>query len=215
MKACMELSLDKESLYYIKEKLRVGHALSNAILSICHLELGSVVTFMPAGVSLEQAHEFTTGGKVPAPDPSTWVSLPEGGVAVPIPSTMDLIPRKVHEYLRADPNRIWVFEDFNASPSDPAMKGIRSRYVSFRNEVYYPLDGNSDEEAIREAADLAFSFVSFIGVGATLSPQDVERLSRVNELEERDLQLLVSGMDLLSVGAYDGEGFLLWRGSPR
>lgn len=213
MKGTIELPLGKESLGYIKEQLSVGRTLSSTILSTCDLELGSVVTYMPAGVSLEQAHEFTTGGKLPTSDPSSWVSLPEGGVVVPIPSIMDLLPGEVHEYLQAGTNRVWVFEDFNASPSDPVMKKVRSRYVALGNEVYYPLDRNSDEQAIREAADQAYSFVSFIGVGARLSPLDAERFSRVKEIEESDLQRLVSGLDLLTVGAYDGEGFLLWRRS--
>lgn len=213
MNGNIEVSLGRESLDFIREQLSVGHTLSSTILSTCDLELGSVVTFMSAGVSLKQAHEFTTGGKLPPSDPSTWVSLPEGGFAVPIPSAMDLLPRKVHEYLQAYHNRIWVFEDFNASPSDPVMKQINSRYVALGNEVYYPLDRNSTEEAIREAADQAYSFVSFIGAGASLSPSDAERFSHVKEIEESDLQRLVSGLDLLSIGAYDGEGFLLWRRS--
>jgi hypothetical protein len=208
-----ELSLSSTSLDYIKEQLSIGHTLCRIIMSTCDLELGSAVTFMPTGVSLERAHEFTTGGKLATPDPSAWVPLPGGGVAVPTPSTLNILPEKVHKYLQAGTNRVWVFEDFNASPSDPAMKKISSRYVALGNEVYYPLDHNSNEEAIREAADQAYSFVSFVGVGARLSPSDAERLSRVKEIEESDLQRLVSGVDLLTVGAYDGEGFLLWRRS--
>jgi hypothetical protein len=213
MKGTIELSLGRESLDYIREQLSVGHTLSSTVLSTCDLEPGSVTTFMPDGISLQQAREFTTGGKLPPADPLTWVSLPEGGIAVPIPSVRDLLPRKVHEYLQAGRDRIWLFEDFNASPSDPVMKQVRCRYVSLGNEVYYPLDHNSDEEAIREAANHAYSFVSFIGAGARLSPAGAERFSRVNEIEEGDLQRLVSGLDLLTVGAYDGEGFLLWRRS--
>ena len=211
MNTTIELSLGEQSLVYIRERLGAGHALSSAVLSGCDLELGSVVTYLPAGISSERAHEFTAGGKLPAPDRSTWTALPDGGVAVPIPSTMDRLPRVVHEYLQAGPNRIWLFEDFNASPSDPVMKELRCRFVSFGNEVYYPLDRSSDEESIREAARRAFSFVSFVGVGAKLSPADSERLTRVTELEKADLDRVVPGLDLLSVGAYDGEGFLLWR----
>lgn len=211
MIATTEVSLGEESLGYIKQQLDAGHALSSAVLAACDLALGCVVTYLPADVSLERAQEFTVGGKLPAPDRSAWVPLPDGGVAVPIASTMDRLPGVVHEYLQAGSNRIWLFEDFNASPGDPVMQGLRCRYVSFENEVYYPLDHSSDEAAIREAANRAFSFVSFVGVGATLPPADAERLSRIGELQKDDIQRVVSGLDLLTVGAYDGEGFLLWR----
>jgi hypothetical protein len=201
------------SIEYIEQRLLDGNALAKAVLDFVPLQQGQVVSCLPQGVALTSLRDFRTGGKLPSPPVSEWQSTQredETLLMIPVPSTDDWLAEKVRAFLTGDPERLCIFEDALKRYGDPVLSKVPTRYATFDKEVYHLLlSVDAQQERILKAIRTARSIPTFIGVmtkwvgSAPNSHHTSISSSTIRSLAERAEKIIV--------GAFDGEGYLVWH----
>ncbi len=125
------------------------------------------------------------------------------------PDGLSLLAGEVLGFLKEAPERICIFEDALAKPSDPVIKADASTW-SHRDEVYRIVTREADSNAVRDAIVFSRSWL-FIGV-CSMAPRPFSRpIPSLRVLTETDLVLIARAATKVVVGAYDGEGYLRWE----
>jgi hypothetical protein len=206
--------LGTEALLYMKEHLADGRAFSQFLLQTHNLDKGSVITFLPPGTSSEVSIQFTTGGKLPhlskesekeitSDDGSRWRMVPK-------PDTSAQLVGIMQNFLLNDQWNVAVFEDASAAPTDPWLSSAGTRLLTYDDEVFHCLgsvDAN-EPERILNTIDVARSWRF---VAALTCVQRATFAERTQKLDREELQTLAQEAKIIIVGAYDGEGYLVWQ----
>lgn len=209
-----ERTLGVEAIEYIYSCLAKGKTFAS-YLSTLNLKKGRVITFLPIEVSEEVAKQFELGGKLPVPPPKAHISFTsEDGSKwrmAPKPNINLCLVEIIQKFLTKGQEHICIFEDALAKPSDPYMVSSTVPWLAFNDEVYYFLswrdtDSRKIEQVIKEASN-----VYPPTIGAMISVPD----SREFTFEERkitidQLKILAERTEKIIIGAYDGEGYLIW-----
>ena len=170
-----------------------------------------MTTVLPRDTDLASALDFHSGGKLPPPPISEWVSV-EGGIAIPIPNTKSFLVDAISGFFTSGTGNLAVFENSLASANDPIISETSSRVLTFRGEVYHLLTPEeANPEKIVEAVDDAYSGPVFIGILSSVPASSLVRLETTQELSGYLLDSIAGNVSKLVIGAYDGEGFLLWH----
>ena len=175
------------AIAYLRANLESGHALARHLLAL-PLDAGSVAATLPAD----------------APDPA-FSRFDAGGVTHRAATEPELAAL-VLGHLRQGGGRVAVFEDALSRRGDPVLAKQGGRYAFVGDEVYHVLLPGDDGGQVIAAARRATSF-SFIGV-LTSTPGD--GLAGGQELSPERVEALARRAEHVLVGAYDGEGVLVW-----
>ncbi len=214
MNACEERSLGPEALEYIRECLAEGKTLARHLLERVDLESGTVTTFLPSDVSKEAASQFRTGGKLER-DPETFVyrTAPDGSRVrwEPVPNTDPWLVSIVQAFLRAAEGRVCILENALARPSDPGLSRFQSRLLAFEDEVYHVLLSRELEgtEIARAIGEARCAYPPLIGV-ITFLAAEAGLPDEARDITSAQLRVLAERTQKIVVGAYDGEGYLIW-----
>jgi hypothetical protein len=200
-----EIKLGLEAITYLKDRLSCGNTLANILLQNCDFEVGSIFTILPANISDEVAKEFKTGGKLP----SLLAADYEQSNLEPIADMDSQLVTDIHVFLSANEGHVCVFEDASAERNYPFLQALDTRFSFFNDEVYHLLSHEDlDDNKILKTIRAARSWL-FIGIMASVS-QDISLSLEHKDLTMDDLNLLAKGTEKIIVGAYDGEGYLIW-----
>jgi hypothetical protein len=109
-----------------------------------------------------------------------------------------------------------IFEDAKSRPTDPWIQSEDGRIKNLDDEVYYVLDEKdaNDEEKIARTVRDAQSGWHFVGV-MSLPPRNGRLSGGGRNLSADDLRALAERAVVILVGAYDGEGYLVWSKNPK
>ncbi len=178
--------LGAEAIAFIRSELSQGRELATAIVD-APLERGQVVTFLPDSLGETQLTDFSSGGVASGEETR---------------KTADLIAA----YVSKGAERICVFEHPTANKDDPRSPTVSFFTVGMTVYLFMTQDtpGSQIESAAREA-----HWYPAIGILASLPPGERPPENR-SEQDPRLLSRLAKGTDHMIVGAYDGEGWLLW-----
>jgi hypothetical protein len=217
MNAYKEITLGPEAIDYIRKCLRDGNTLASYLLQKLNLDRGRVVTFLSSEVTAEVAKQFTTGGKLPLPPKSQW-RYTEGESSkwrmVPIPDTDSCLVTIIEAFLSAEEKRVCIFEDALSRPHDPILSRSVARLLTFNDEVYHFLSGRDVESSkIRQTIRQAKSIPLFIGA-MTFIPEESSfsyKARKMTIASDELLRVLAERTEKIVVGAYDGEGYLIWN----
>ena len=206
----VEHELGREAREYIRWCFSHGNTLSKLLDERLSSSAGTITTLLPPTVDSEDLLDFMGGEKLPPRPRSEHIRRP-GSVFVPIPTSKREWARRIHEHLAAGTNRIGVFEDRIAQPGDSSLHKVAPPLVFFEDEVYHVVESGSDEEAIITRLDDAFSIPVFAGALTSASDEELPHPLSGAAIDRSHLELLASRATAILVGAYDGEGFLMWR----
>jgi hypothetical protein len=202
-----ELKVDGELIRYLEEYLANGKTLSGLLLDSIDFASGKVVTTLPVSVSEEAARDFRSGGKLAAESSNLIASRLQ-----PMPDTDSRLAEMAREFLAGGEGRLCIFEDASAGVDDPYLQSVETRTGNYGNEVYHLLLRADAQEAkilstIKEAR-------SWMLAGAfTSAPPDDKYQSKVVALITEELRAFAEQTEKIVVGAYDGEGYLIWSKS--
>lgn len=203
METLREIDLGASGTAYVRECLESGKTFARLLLQSHDLNAGRVFTKLPAGVDNGAAKDFDSGGKLPD-------LYPRATNLQAVPDTDFLLIPKISEFLRGSPVNMCIFEDANAMPTDPFLQSVSTRYSAFQEEVYHLIcqpDNNGD--AISKTLRQAHSWLT---IGAlTSAPQETEICAQRGDLTLSTLTTLAQRTEVIIVGAYDGEGYVIWR----
>ena len=207
---CAQIILGREALDYVTYCLQNGKTLAKFLLDRRDLDQGIVSTFLPPAVPLDEINQFHRGGKFPTPPEAEWIRTRDS-VIVPIPINDSHLVERVRRFLLAGRDSFCIMEDFNARPTDSCLRRRSTSFVTFRDEVYVFLSsascGNGPiERALKETRSIPFSLGTL-----TSTPADGSIiLGDKMDLTVGQLRALAERTEMLFVGAYDGEGYLIW-----
>ena len=206
----LERRLEPFAVEYIQDRLREGNTLASEVLATVDFSCGHVSTCLPENVTLNSLADLRTGGKLPVPSSDLWRGTDRNGellLMIPIPNSDDWLIDQIKSFLTAKRSSVCIFEDSLKRPSDPVLRNISTRYATHGNEVYHVLlNQDADRATIQSVVRAARSIPTFVGVFAEeeINPADISRLSdvKIRRLAERATGVVV--------GAFDGEGYLVW-----
>ena len=185
-----KIKLGQEAINYMKSCLTGAKTLSSYLLDF-PLEKGSIVSFLPESVNFESVNQFHYGGILRSAE------------------TDKIISQFITNYL-SKPNSYAVFEDAVAEPTYRYLSVGEKQFFTFQTEVYhYVCSEDSDvNKKVMNMLRVASSYVT-IGVLAQFSSE--LNISQKQELLEKDIKNLALNSQYILVGAYDGEGMLIWH----
>lgn len=208
-----ELALGSEGLQFILSELRGGRTFSRCLLESLDLQSGDVITYLPQGASVVDAKDFESGGKLPQPPQSQW-KRGEGAIVIPTPTTRPHLVSLIDEYLSTS-ERVCILENATASRGDEWLKQTQVNVSFFGDEVYHLLIGSCPRPTIDLAIRKGQSLFTFVGALTSLPggvlPLTIDRA----DLDLGALRSLAEQTERIFVGAYDGEGYVIWRRAPR
>lgn len=208
----VETTVGPAARSFILERLSQGNQLAHEMLASLPLTQGRITTFLPPGVVPQSVEDFATGGKLPTLPTSQWKGLKsrdETLLMIPVPTTNSWLVTKIKEYLLEAKDRICVLEDALKRPGDPVLGRLSTRYAIHDREIYHLLfQEDAEEQRILETLRAARSIPTFIGA---LSAWKGDPLKvRLGALSISQIKILANSTQKLVVGAYDGEGYLIW-----
>ncbi len=210
MKECTEVTLGAEGRKYVKECLEAGNTLSRFLLNAVDLTRGDTRTFLPGDTPRSEIFEFRRGGKLPVPPKSEWWDL-NSAVAVPVRGTDSCLVAEIEAFLRRNEQRLCIFENALAKPTDYALSRMKSKLAIFDDEVYHLLtSADADSSRILETIREAFSLPTFIGVLTSMSENADRKFVENGQLTSCTLNDIANFADKILTGAYDGEGYVIW-----
>jgi hypothetical protein len=211
-----EIELGIEGLRYVRVSLEGGKEFSKYLLEVLDLESGKLSTFLPSGLTFEQVNQFSYGGKFPQPpdEKHTTVRLWNAQLkAVPTPSMNGVLISVIEAHLKSGSNALCIFENALASPGDPWLKGTEIQTVTSESSVYHfltpeRLDRDLIELTVKGAKSIRPPLIGVLARFPTPTGFHSE-----GSLDLAELCMIAGQTEKLIVGAYDGEGYLIWSKS--
>lgn len=199
---------------YIKQQLVQGKSLAKFLLETLDFESGesaalSATPLTPGEIAhYRQGHASRTDS-VPR-------SIVIGGTthaAYPTPSANEQLADAIYALL-GSPADLCLLENSIAQVGDPYLMRAKSRLLFHGSEVYHALCSVDHDQAriinaVREA-ERPPAFVGAVGRMPWSAGADIAALSVVTTEE---LAKFARSAFCVFVGAYDGEGYLVWRRS--
>jgi hypothetical protein len=179
-----------EAFTYIRSCLEQGHTLSSQLLGLA-LEQGKVISHLPETVLLEQSLNFKSGG-------IAKVNETEGYIITLI---ADFLSSTAHSYV--------IFEDSVACPEDQYLASDNYQFFIYNSHVYHFLTEQDVTKEIISRAIRAATSYSFTGVLVSLS--DNLDVQKGKSMDSDSFNLISQNIKHILIGAYDGEGVLIWK----
>ena len=201
-------TLDDRALAYVLNALEDGTILGAALQSLISDTHGELFTLTPPDVSEAQIYEFSWGGLFPPR--SDGIPTEGGGRLFRVDSVIGARDEMFAAFLKTDPRACCVVCEQNARPNAPhPVTEPTAFWVGER--CYHWLGPDSSVELVQETLRLAE--MPWYGGAACCLP--VVGLQKTDVNDEILIDLANHAVQI-SVGAYDGEGFVIWqRGSAR
>ena len=206
-----KLYLRPESINYIKQRLSGGHTLGKCLLDVQPLDHGSVFTFVPTGIEVNDEivnSRLESGGLLPSPPSDTHMKVP-GGIAVPIPHTSSLLRKIIRDFLVENPFHICVLEEPYSEISDrnPPFRELPYRFLD--KQVYYFVTAAAETEIVdRVIIRCRSPYPGTIGAMTNLNGLKVNPIK--GPISYAELKQLAQNAKHIIIGAYDAEGYLIW-----
>jgi hypothetical protein len=214
-----EFSLTGELVnQYITKCLNMGNTLAGKLLAKKNFNLYTKTTLLPSGFDPTSIKNYSYGGIFPvgpaSPEeiekvrkrlnlgPSARIEAVGGG-----PSRAWLI-NKIAEYLGKDKNRLVIFENACARPTDPWIQRTNTEIYIFKEEVYHGLFSEcvDDKQYIEQTIKRAQSAYLLIGV-MSLLPDKKSVLTKQLTLDM--IKRIADGTKAVILRAFDGEGYII------
>lgn len=182
--------LGRLAIHYLRGYLWLSRPLSRG-LGRLPLETGDVFTWLPAAVDPHQ------------------VDFKDGALGMSSADSHKMLTTFISDFLQEHTNGIALFEDQVASAGDKWLATETAPYFVHGSDVYfYRTSRDADPDLVSKT--IATS-VDWRAVAALVSPDEelpaFEPRQQVNSLL---LERLGQVADLMVVGAYDGDGFIVW-----
>ena len=186
----IELPLGEAGMAYVRHALEMGAGLSKQVLATA-FSGGAVFAAVPEGTSIERAKQFEAGGFY------CW-------------GTWAWLQAQVKALCAADPQSTFVVEDpWGGNYGDAAvMRGTEKKFFDGKFVDYFveraDLSDRAIEETTRAPGFLFIGFFSRYPLSSAMLPPDLKAGDKlIRQLAENTQQIFV--------GAYDGEGWVVWR----
>ena len=183
-----EIEIGETAIPFIRSCLWPQRALPARLLRL-PLENGKIMSYVPSGISRDQAMKL-----------QTTLGIPGVGTC----STKRLTAF-ILDHLRSPNAPYALFQDYLSEPGDPAL--ANDQFILYQSEVYLFL--GSKDAAANKVAD-AISKSSQFPFLSVLTALTSAELTNNDAVTDKCLDELVDNTQHLIVGAYDEESYIVW-----
>lgn len=219
MKPYREIALGLEANAYMQKRMADGKTLAKYLLQRSDLSIGRVMTFVPPDVEVKKGEliNFEHGQLLPEPPPETHMRQLEddGSITriVPIPNTNALLTQMIQGFLMKRSGHICIMEEGVFERSSPCVASFTVPWLASDEKLYYILTCTNSEDEIEQVIKKAHNFYpGLIGVMTSL-PEGHHLALEAKKITPEELKLLAERAEKIILGAYDGEGYLIWSKS--
>ena len=197
---------------YMMRQLGGGNTLAKLLLETVDFERGAVTILNVVQLSETQMREFNWGHARLAPESAQHIEILEQPFpAYPTANSYEHLTEVIYSSLE-DPQCVCVLEDMLAGPEDPWLKRAKSRVATHGLEVYHILTrSDRREEKIENTIREAESLPVFVGAVGRQPPDRIADDSEHVTISLGQLKSFAKSAYCIFVGAYDGEGYLVWK----
>jgi hypothetical protein len=206
-----EVELGSEGIAYIRAYLSEGKELSRYLLKL-PLEQGRVVSYLPPTVNPDASREFEVGGQSVLDMNSQYeIGTEAHKIVGPLGAANELhLANFISAYLSQPGKRYAIFEHALAEPGDLWLSQTSIRFFTCDTGVYIFLNQqDASLDAILAALRAARTYRL---TGILSGPTSFPEIPIGHEVTLDVLRVLAATTAYVIVGAYDGEGELIWSG---
>jgi hypothetical protein len=185
---------------YLLGELRKGNSYAQALLETTRIQGGQIYTYLPSILQSAKA-KFQDGIL------TLYDSVGMSGEDL-YHQLQSACSTMLYQYLSNNENGYVIFERIGR-PKSPIIQKERNPYFVFRDEVYLFHSHNSAslstvEECMRKSRryPLIMGLTSLTDPSIEVSPRET--------IDLRTLTMFAERTEMLVVGAYDDEGYILW-----
>lgn len=181
-------------LKFFSEQINYGHELDIQIDRVFKLKRGKVFTYIPTDTTDDNINDSLSGGGLLSREKSIYCLASE-----------------ISEYLSIVENSICILEDSTCTPEDSFSVEIIDYIYTYDNEIYGLIsEKNSKIDQVIKSIKEIEQPNYFLAVLVKSSEICKEILSR-NKLYKDDFISIAEAAEKVILGAYDGEGYLIWE----
>lgn len=195
-----------EAATYVKEQLNCDHILTQELLKTLEFEKGEFFTLLPSSADLSKLYEFY-GGCILPQNKTLKYKNEEKGSYTWIPTLKNEMSLYILEKLKFNESYACIFEDVLRRPNGPHLDFFHQYGFLYLEQIYYLVKNNASAEVVKSAIDEVNALWHLLFI-VTEIPNTI-LLGQQVSLEK--IQKFCKNTLLLVVGAYDGEGFVLWE----
>jgi len=197
---------------YLTHILTQGHTLAKFLLQSVTPQVGTISILSPDPLDPSQLLQFDYGHFPQDPVSATIGGLP--GTISPVADSDDEFIGLISELLEA-PDSVCLIENSSSRAGDPWLRRAKSCVVIHGSEIFHAAfyeDHTEDKiaDAIREARGIPI----LVGAVGRITSETAEAVQREKVITTGALKSVAETARLVFVGAYDGEGFVLWAREP-
>jgi hypothetical protein len=133
--------------------------------------------------------------------------------AVPIPNAFDELITVIENYLKLGDSTFSIFENALASPSDPWLKHTEIHTLTCGRSIYHILSPEQTSRPLIERTMKRSNSISPPLMGVLARFPKPTGFHSGGSLGLAELRKIAGHTEKLIVGAYDGEGYLIWSKS--
>jgi hypothetical protein len=185
MSQLQELAIDAKCLSYLERVFRSGKSLSRLLMERTDFTAGKIYALLGRQISQDEIKDFAVGG------------------IASIKSARRTLAEIATRYLQA-PGKEIILEEGLAHAGDPAVKNKEGVFL-LGDEIYYVADRQGDAGQIERFLMQPRYAVGLVGIFTAAGPRHVQKTS------ETELAAFVEATEKIVVGAFDGEGYLVWK----
>jgi len=211
-----EASVRAAAVKYIRRQLVKGKSLAKALLEAVDFEGGRVMTLSPTPLSPTEAMQFDWGHAPQTQAKPENIKIGDTSyVAVPTANANGQLVAAIYDELRKAQSACFL-ENSLAEAHDSWLQRAKSRIITNGTEVYHTLfsvdrDKGKIEAAIREWHYLPTS----IGALGSMNEEASAHIASAKIVTTERLIAFAKTAQSVFVGAYDGEGYVVWNKPPR
>jgi len=200
------------AISYLRQKLGAGKTLARLLLESVDFSTGAVAVLNAVALSESLIMEFDWGHVPPAPESAQYIKiLGQPFLAYPTANSYEHLTEVIYSSMES-PESICLMENMLASPNYPWLKRAKSRLTTYGPEVYHILTSSDRrKEKIKDTLREAESLPVFVGAVARQPPDPIADDSARVTISLGQLESFAKSTYCIFVGAYDGEGYLVWE----
>lgn len=202
------LEYEKTSVY-VKDQLESGNTLSRELLKSLDFEQGQFFTLLPLNANLKRVYKFPFGGILEQNEIQDYIN--ESGSKSYFswtPTIKEDLSQFLLKKMKLKSTYACLFEDILRTPKKSIVDFHNHYGVTYSNEVYYLfLNSNISEKLILSGINNSNAIWHQVFIITEIENQN----DLCKQITMNDIKRFCLKTNLLIVGAYDGEGFILWE----
>ncbi len=212
MTECKKIELGANAHDFVRGSLENGGTLAHELLRVKELGRGHVWTMLPNDLEIEDIRDFASGILPEPPEENQYHYEAANGLSwrqTPVLDIDDCLVPIIQSFLHGDERRICILENAVAMPSDFKAVHTDLPILVFGDDVYqFVVSGAETVDLIGETIKKARTWL-LNGVLSVL-PEHLELFADITVVTREQIGLLAASTSQVVVGAFDGEGFLIW-----